>query len=156
MNVNIKISVSDVTVTTLKSNIVYELSKEVNAFFLSKSYGENVKTIEIGFLMVLERPGYEDWYKPKLLTYTDYKKTKHKLTGEVIEIEKTLKYEIKFNDEQLINFTGGNDILSREILAAEILNSLSNLDKLPKKVKDFDKEKFRADMEQFFKEQKIM
>ena len=34
----------------------------------------------------------------------------------------------------------------------EILNSLSNLDSLPKKVKNFDKEKFRYDLRLFFED----
>ena len=53
-------------------------------------------------------------------------------------------------------FVTGTVEESEKILATEISNSLSNLDLLPKKIKDFDKERFRADMQQFFKEQKLL
>jgi len=37
-----------------------------------------------------------------------------------------------------------------KILAKKIIQSLSNLESLPKKVKDFDKESFEADLIDFF------
>jgi hypothetical protein len=40
------------------------------------------------------------------------------------------------------------------MLASAILDSLSNLDALPRKVKDFDKERFKVDMKAFFDEQR--
>ena len=45
---------------------------------------------------------------------------------------------------------------SKRIVAVEILKSLDNLDIIPKKVKDFDKERFKADMYNFFKENNLV
>ena len=133
-----------------KSNLVYELSNSLNLYFQNKDYGEDVKNIEIGLLMTFSKEGYEDWYKPKRMSYIKYKKSKHKLTGEVIEIEKTLKYEIKFTDQQLAKYVGGENQFSKDILITEIKNSVSNLNELPKDVKDFELEVFKHDLDSFF------
>lgn len=149
MEIQLKISVHDNTVQPNKVALVYSLSSEMNDFFYRKDYGDDVKKIEIGFLIVLDRPGYENWYKVKKPKYTEYKKTKDKLIGEDVIIEKTFSYEIRFSEEQLYKFTGGDDQLSKEVLISEILKSLSNLDKLPKTIVSFDKEKFKEDLELF-------
>lgn len=136
-----------------KYNLVQELSRSLNLYFQHKDYGEDVKSIEIGLLMTFTREGYEDWYKPRRLAYIRYKKSKHKLTHEIIEIEKTLKYEIKLTDQQISNYWGSENRLSKETLIDEILRSLSVFDKLPKAVKDFDVERLKNDLNTFFNTQ---
>lgn len=150
MNIRLYIAVRE-PIEHSKFNLVYELSNSLKLYFLNKEYGGDVKNVEIGLLMVFTREGYEDWHKPKRMTYTNYKKSKHKLTGEIIVIEKTLKYEIKFSDTQLANYVGNSDNLSKVILADEIVNSVSNYDKLPRQIKDFDVERFKTDLHGFFK-----
>jgi hypothetical protein len=155
MEVQVRISVSDNTVHPDKANLVYELSNQLNNYFANYNYDSDVKKVDIGFLLVLERPGYEVWYKPKKPKYVEYQ-NKTNLAGEEIIIEKTFSYEIRFSDEQLYKFTGGDDSLSKKVMAIEILKSLSKLDEMPKKVKNFDKAKFKSDIEQFFKEQNLL
>lgn len=150
MNIRLYIAVTE-PMEQSKSNLVYELSSSLNSYFQNKDYGEDVKNIEIGLLMTFTREGYEDWYKPKRMAYIKYKKSKHKLTNEIIEIEKTLKYEIRFTDQQIAKYVGSENQLSKAILIDEILSSLSIFDKLPKDVKDFEIDIFKNDLNSFFK-----
>lgn len=53
---------------------------------------------------------------------------------------------IVIEPDEYEDFVSGTDLNSLEIIKAKILESLSNLDRLPKKVKDFDKERFMLDM----------
>ena len=145
MKFGIRISVSDNNVQPAKMNVVNELSNKLRFHFDNCNYGEDVERIDIGLLLVLERPEYENWYKPKKVKYIKYKKSTN-LAGEIIIIEKTLSYEIKLSDEQLYKFTGGDDELSKEVLATEIIKSLLIFDKLPKEIKQFDVERFKVDL----------
>lgn len=149
MNIRLYIAVSD-PLEQSKANLVNTLSESLNSHFQNKDFGDDVRNIEIGMIMTFEREGYEEWYKPRRMAYTRAKTIKHKLTGEVLQIEKELKYEIKFNDQQLDKYVNNNDLLSKEILMEEILNSLSKFDKLPGDIKDFDEDGFRVALKRFF------
>lgn len=105
--------------------------------------------------MVFARIGYEDWYKPRKPKYINFKTKKSNLTGEILTIEKTFFYEIKLSDKQLNSFINDNDELSRKLLSTLILDSLSNLDTLSKKISDFEIEKFKADIRLFFQHQNL-
>ena len=132
-----------------KSIIFKELSKQINQFIESEDYGNDVKEIKVGFIMVLIRPGYENWYKPKKLSYTEYKSTKSRLTGEKIEINKQLKFEIKFCESQIGRFLNSNHTEAKELIVQEIVKYLSQRNTLPKKIVDFDKERFLKDLRAF-------
>jgi len=152
MNINLKISVCDNSVRQEKMNLVHELSNNLNSEFIKYNYGEDVKKIDIGFLIVLERPGYEEWYKPKKAKYIKYKE-KVNLAGEKMIIEKTFTYEIKLKSEQMYMFTGGDDELSKKVIATEILNSLENFNKISKDIRDFDVGAFKADLREYLNAQ---
>ena len=114
-------------------------------------YGQSIQNFFIGCICVKQRPGYEDWFKIRKPKYKDVDKIRL-LDGSLKESYGVFSYDIKLNFETFINTTEEE---SKRLLASEILTSLPNLDALPKKVKDFDKERFRTDIEQFFKEQKF-
>ncbi|RMZ59697.1 hypothetical protein D1632_08720 [Chryseobacterium nematophagum] len=73
-----------------------------------------------------------------------------------LETVKQYSYDIKFDNELYDDFVSSSDEESKKLLVRKILESFEHLDKLPKKVKDFDKEKFKSDVEQFFKEHDII
>jgi hypothetical protein len=139
-----------------KSHLVQDISNNLQDFLKNKNYGEDIEVFLIGFLGVKTKPGYEDWYKEKKPRYVDYKQSKNRITGEMMEVIKNYSYDIKFDYELYDEFVDGTDEESRKLLAKKILESFEHLDKLPKKVKDFDKEKFKADVEKFFKEQGLL
>ena len=54
--------------------------------------------------------------------------------------------EFNFNSDEYEEFISVSDEESKKILQDKIIESLENLDKLPKKVKDFDKVRFKNDL----------
>ena len=65
-----------------------------------------------------------------------------------IVIHKTLDIEIKLNYEQVLAAEGEE---LKRIVASEVLNTFQNL-KVPKKVTDFDKDRFMADIDGLFRQ----
>lgn len=145
MEIELSISVSDSFVAS-KSLIIHELSSRLNDLLKDKRYGEDVQKIKVGFIMVLDRPGYENWYKPRKLSYTDRKVSKSKLTGETIEINRQLSFELKLNENPIGFFLNADHVESQKFITQEILNYMSDIKDLPKRIKDFDKEHFLGDL----------
>jgi len=67
-------------------------------------------------------------------------------TGEEHIMNKLFINEFNFNPEEYEEFISVSDEESKKILENKIIESLGNLDKLPKKVKDFDKVRFKTDL----------
>jgi hypothetical protein len=61
--------------------------------------------------------------------------------------------EFNFNADEYEEFISVSDEESKKILENKIIESLENLDKLPKKVKDFDKKRFKNDLLVFLKKE---
>ncbi|WP_312555286.1 hypothetical protein [Empedobacter brevis] len=144
------------TGTNKKSNLIQDISDNLESFLKNKNYGEDVETFLIGFVGVKTKPGYEEWYKERKPKYIDYRLTKSRLTGLPLETIKQYSYDIKFDYELYDEFVNGTEEESSKLLARKILESFSHLDKLPKKIKDFDKDKFKSDVEEFFKSNNLL
>jgi len=131
-----------------KTRLIHDLSNKLSNYFLDKEYGNDVKEIILRIISVA--PEFE-WFstikKPK---YTFYRKHIRDST-EIVE-DRVFSFDTKVDYE---NFKNQTDDQNKEMLTSEIVNSLSNLDSLPKKVKDFDKERFKDDMRAFFKGPKL-
>ena len=84
-------------------------------------------------------------FKPRRPRYTEHKETMA-LGSIPIVINKTLEIEIKLNYEQVL---AAEDEELKRIVASEVLNTFQNL-KVPKKVTDFDKDRFVADIDRLF------
>ncbi|MBY0067110.1 MULTISPECIES: hypothetical protein [Empedobacter] len=132
------------------------ISQSLAGFLKNRSYGEDVETFLIGFVAIKTKPGYEEWYKERKPKYIDYRLTKSRLTGLPLETIKQYSYDIKFDYELYDEFVNGTEEESSKLLARKILDSFSHLDKLPKKIKDFDKDKFKSDVEEFFKSNNLL
>jgi hypothetical protein len=140
-----------------KSVLINDLSETLKMFFLSRYYGEGILNFYIGCICIKTKPGYEEWYKIRKPRYKNLTLIKDVgRVGNNVEIKNSFSIDMKIDNEEYNNFISSSDIESKRILASEILKSLSNLDALPKRVKDFDKEQFKADMEKFFKEQGLI
>ena len=61
--------------------------------------------------------------------------------------------QFNFNSDEYEEFISVSDEESKKILENKIIESLENLDKLPKKVKDFDKKRFKNDLLVFLKKE---
>lgn len=129
-----------------KSNLIIGFSESLKSFFEDKEYGESLKEILITCICTYVPIGYEHLFKTKKPLYTEYKSIKNKFTGETLELNKILMYDIQFTSEEYEDFIQSSDSESRNILKQKVVNSLENLEIIPKKAKDFLKEKFKFDI----------
>lgn len=134
-----------------KSALINDLFRVINDFVVDGKYGEGIYQYLVSLYVINPPIGYEHLHKDFKPKYTEYKLVNNKFTGEKLEIKKQFHYSIKIDGNAYSNFVKASEEENKKFLATEILKSLSNLDALPKKVKDFDKERFKSDMEQFFK-----
>lgn len=49
-----------------KSDIIQQVSNDLENYLKDKNYGSDIETFLIGFVGVKTRPGYEEWYKESL------------------------------------------------------------------------------------------
>jgi len=160
MKFNISLRLFDISLSELirknTESIINELSNNLNAYIAKRDYGKGILEYDVIIYVINMPNGYEHLYKDFNPKYIESKLFTNKHTGEVFEINKHFSYSVKIEGEKFEWFLSEIDEGRKKILAQEILNSLSNLDKLPKKVKEFDKERFKEDIEQFFKSEKLI
>ena len=125
-----------------KTKVIHEFSNKLSEQFTDKDYGNDVIRILIDIICV--SPEFE-WFstvrKPRYKFYRKYKRD----GIEIIE-DRDFSFDLKLDYEC---FKNQSDEENNKMLASEIIKSLSNLEKLPKKVKDFEREKFKKDVEKF-------
>jgi hypothetical protein len=131
-----------------KSLMIISLSNQIKSFLKDKDYGSEINHFYIGFICVEPAPGFEKWYQVRKPRYKAIDKIKMP-DGNIKEFSGVFAYDIKVDFEQ---FLKSSEEEALKILVEEILNSLKNFDSLPKKIKSFDKECFKLDMEQFLLE----
>lgn len=142
MNISIGFNFVSPEISTKKQALGL-INKVLNGLISSVVYGESLETVLIGLIAV--EPIYNKFAKPRRPRYTEHKETM--AFGSIpIVIHKTLEIEIKLDYEQVL--IADDDALCK-IVATEVLNTLRSL-KLPKKVTDFDKDKFVTDVESVF------
>ncbi|MBR5082231.1 MAG: hypothetical protein IKX35_07315 [Bacteroidales bacterium] len=145
----LKISVIDSSILWEKSvskrQAIKEVSDAASNLVASNDYGESIEKMLVGLIVV--EPVYDDFSKPRRPRYTEHKETK--AFGSIpIVIHKTLEIEIKLDYGQVL---ASEEEELKRIVASEVLNALHNL-KVPKKVTDFDKDRFVADIDGLFRQ----
>ncbi len=129
-----------------KSRILTNLSTNMNTFFKDKDYGADLQNYTLGFTSVLAPEGYGHFFEKKKPLYVSDRITKNRFTGERHHMYRLFIDSILIEPHEYEDFVTGTDHNSLQIVKAKIVESLSNLNRFPKKVKDFDKERFRIDM----------
>lgn len=129
-----------------KSSILTYLSTYMNTFFKDKDYGADLQKYTLGFTSVLAPEGFGHFFEKKKPLYVWDRITKNRFTGEQHHMFRLFMDSIVIGPDEYEDFVSGTDHNSLQLVKAKILESLSSLDRLPKKVKDFDKERFRIDM----------
>ena len=126
-----------------KRQAIKEVSDTANNLVVSNDYGESIEKMLVGLIVV--EPVYDVFFKPRRPRYTEHKETK--AFGSIpIVIHKTLDIEIKLDYGQVL---AAEEEELKRIVASEVLNAFHNL-KVPKKVTDFDKDRFMADIDRLF------
>ncbi|QIH34492.1 hypothetical protein [Sphingobacterium sp. DR205] len=135
-----------------KNKVIFSLEEDVAKYLRSKDYGKDIKTYTIKLNCVNPPKGFEHLFKLLPPKYIDLKVSKNISTGQEQEFKKHFFCSINLIGEYYNEFVNSSDEESKKLLGREIIKSFSYLDKLPKKLKDFDKEKFKIDVENFFKD----
>lgn len=139
---------TSVGVSEDKTNLIIGLSHKLSEYFSAKHYGDDLVQIYIRIICVSRE---FDWFSTERMPkYVSYRKYVNRDGIEIIE-DRVLSFSKKIDYE---SFKNQSDDENKKMLASAILDSLSNLDALPKKVKDFDKERFKEDVKAFFDEQR--
>ncbi len=133
-----------------KSSIIADLSCQLKEFFLIRNYGKDINHFYIGVICV--KPEGEMFFKVRKPRYKAVDKVKL-LEGKTINLIGVYGYYVKLDFEE---FVAASEVECKNILAQEILRSLSCLDFLPRKIKDFNKDLFKQDIEKFFKSKKLI
>jgi hypothetical protein len=130
-----------------KSNIINDLNNDFELYFENKCYDENLEQILVGIIAIENISGYEHWYKPRKPKYILYEKKKDPIfKGKTYEISKTYECEFRLSEDDYNRFISEPESISKIILGTYILETLSDLNYLCKKVKDFKKEEFINDL----------
>lgn len=122
------------------------LSDEIKEFLSQRNYGESIQEYLIGVTCVFIEDGYEHLFKQYKPFYVEDKISKNRFTGENIRIYKSYTDSIVLTPDEYEDFVSGTESESLKIVSTRILKSLENLNKLPKKVKDFDVKQFKEDV----------
>jgi len=150
MNINIGLTID--TEAKNKSMVIYDFSEKMKLFFVNKVYGNDIENYTIGLKCIKVPKGYEKFSKQKKPLYVFDKVTKNIYTGEDHKMYKLLIVDIVIAIEEYEKFVYGTDRENLKIIAERILETTTNYDLLPKKVKDFDKKLFKQDMYYFLSE----
>jgi len=150
MNINIGLTID--TEAKNKSMVIYDFSEKMKLFFVNKVYGNDIENYTIGLKCIKVPKGYEKFSKQKKPPYVFDKVTKNIYTGEDHKMYKLLIVDIVIAIEEYEKFVYGTDRENLKIIAERILETTTNYDLLPKKVKDFDKKLFKQDMYYFLSE----
>jgi hypothetical protein len=129
-----------------KAQVIMELFDRINEFIKERDYGQGIYEYLLSINFTNSPLGYEHLnviFKPK---YTEYKSTTNRFTGEELVIRRQFHYSIAIDRNLYFRFINSSKEECKKLLIVNFLESLSYLDTLPKKI-DFDKEKFKTDIE---------
>ncbi|NQX41290.1 hypothetical protein SAMN05421820_107169 [Pedobacter steynii] len=133
-----------------KSKIIQSLSEDLKRHFHNRQYGADIKAYTIGIVCV--SPQFEQFFKPKKPRYTKGVKVVN-FDGIPITLEDSFEYLIRIDFDE---FKNADEEMSKKILGREILASLTIFEKMKSKIKDFDISSFKADLEDYFKDQQLI
>ncbi|MES2679451.1 MAG: Imm44 family immunity protein [Bacteroidota bacterium] len=142
-----KIAFAPVSTVEVKHvSLLSEFDNKLKNFFQAKNYGEDLKEIYIGVIVV--SPRLERFFKAQKPTYT-FKPTNYIRNTISCSLNKALNYRINLNFER---FNNASEAEAREMLKKELLGSISLFDRFKNKIKDFNVSLFRQDLGLFFEE----
>ena len=135
------------------SEVISDFSnKHIAPFFKSRDYGNDVKKITIIPVLTPYR-GYIRPRRPRYIAYEEYKTPFCGEDGQRIIkiIDRWFYFDVLIQGELHDEILVAPNSRKEEILARCVIKSLVNVDQLPKRLKDFDREAFKADMISLFR-----
>jgi len=134
-----------------KTPIINEISLALGELFIDKNYGGDIQSYIISCICVLPPAGFEKFSKVQKPSYVCDKIIRNRFTGEDQRMYKMYINEFGFDKDDYEEFISLSNDGSKIMLRNKIIESLNNLNELPKEVKDFDVERFKNDLVEFFK-----
>ncbi len=143
-----------------KRESLKQFSSMIQSYFSDRTYGNDIMTISISIIMVRMESGYESWFKPRRPRYISYEELRPPIGWEKCRerriIEKEYQIETRLSNDAYDKLLMANDEDSWCIFSQETMKALELLDKLPKRLKDFNKDLFRHDVRQFFMDHSLL
>lgn len=121
-----------------------EMEQKLNSFFQSKNYGADLKEVYIGIIAV--SPRLEKFFRPQKPKYIS-NSINYVRNSVNYSVNRAVKYYINLNLER---FNNSDELQAKEMLKEELMSSISLIDTLKRKIKDFNVTPFREDMRLFF------
>jgi len=134
------------------STFVHSFESDVNNYLKEKNYGSDIEMFGINLTIINPSPGFEHFYKVYKPKYVAYKEVANPYTKKRIEIIKEFIVSVRIDGELYHQLSPDTLTESQKIVVEEILKSFLLLEFLPKKVKDFDRDRFISDMADLMKE----
>jgi len=128
-----------------RSDLIHDFSNEIASFLQERSYGDEIKNYSVGIICLRPVQGFEEFSKerkPKFIS----SQVIRLIDGSSKVLEKLYSYDIKFDSGSYERFVSGSEEDALRVLKELFVNSLSNLDKLPKKISSFDSRGFKSDV----------
>ena len=136
---------------TLETNLggirnvwIHNLSDSLNDHFKDKSFGDDLKELLIGIIVVA--PEFDFFFKVRKPKYRQGKKVLT-LHGNQYEVEDSVGYDVKLDYSKYSSYQE-DEFMSH--LKSEIFSSIQILNQI-KRLKKFDFEAFAAELEGFLK-----
>jgi hypothetical protein len=115
----------------------------LDAFFLHKEYGNDLKVLYISIVCV--HPRFADFFKERKPKFISEDKEYIEKGIKVLREGKSLSYDLRLDYNQYLSAINPELLLSQNVLSSlEVVNTI-------KKIKDFNLVSFRNDLEKFFK-----
>lgn len=134
----------------LRSSLIHSLDQQLRTYFSPRDYGKDIQDYVL--LIICVGKASDQLFPTNKPTYVDHKVSKNRFTGVPVEMNKLFMNEVKLDQSEYAYFLQAEDKDAQKLLAKKILQSLGDLDTLPRKVRDFDKLRFKNDMEEFFRQ----
>ena len=147
MNFSLTLSVTE-PFFAAKQSVIMELSEELKEYYIDRQFGESVQEILFGLIIVLDRPGYEEWHQPRRPRYIN-KDVKSRLTGEILQIRKHLSMEMRLSQDVIGDILAATVNDAKSILIKIISVHLKSIRKLPAGAHDFSIKDFISDLDKF-------
>jgi len=121
-----------------------EFSNLLRDSFSTKSYGTGMLHFIVGFVCIPSAPGYEAWYKERRARFQATAKVRMP-DGSQIEMRNLYSYDIKFSDEECLEFASASAQGAVDMFAQRLLASLSHFDERRGGFRDFATSEFLHD-----------
>lgn len=134
-----------------RSHLIDELSDHLTKYFSDKSYGQDIEKVDIGVICKRVRPGFEAFSKVRKPKYVE-REVVDLIGGGTREYTNVFGFDVRFEESAYKDFISANEEIAVAALLSTLMESISNLELLPKRIKNFDKEKFKTDFEKCLQE----